>query len=82
MRHRPDSFVVGITYSEQIELLEDINSLNCDAMWSGDIERLQTLEKQVRTLIESKLESVREAVYDLCGEVSEALVKVATLNAK
>lgn len=82
MHHRPDSFVVGITYSEQIELLEDINSLNCDAMWSGDIERLQTLEKQVRTLIESKLESVREAVHDLCSEVSEALVKVAALNAK
>ena len=82
MHYRPDSFVVGITYSEQIELLEDINSLNFDAKRSGDIERLQTLEKQVYTLVESKLESVREAVHDLCGEVSEALVKVATLNAK
>lgn len=82
MRHRPDGFVVAITYSEQIELLEDINSLNCDAKRSGDIERLQTLEAQVRALVEGRLESVREAVYDLCGEVSEALVKVATLNAK
>lgn len=82
MRRRPDDFVVGITYSEQIELIEDINSLNFDANQSGDIERLQTLEKQVRTLVESKLESVREAVHDLCGEVSDALVKVATLKAE
>jgi len=68
-------FVASIIYSEMFELLYDINSLNCDAKRSGDIERLQTLEAQVRSLVESKLESVRDAVYDLCGEVSEALVK-------
>ena len=64
------------------ELLHDINSLNCDAKRSGDIERLQTLETQVHSLVESKLESVRESVHELCGEVGEALVKVATLKAE
>lgn len=81
-RTQPDGFVAGISYSEMVELLYDINHLNFDATQSGDIERLQTLEKQVRTLVESKLESVREAVHDLCGEVSDALVKVATLKAE
>ena len=81
-RTQPDGFVAGISYSKMFELLYDINSLNFEATQSGDIARLQTLETQVRTLVESKLESVRESVHELCGEVSEALMKVAALNAE
>ena len=81
-RLQSDSFVSSIYYSEMVELLYDINSLNCGAIRSGDIARLQTLETQVHALIESKLDSVRESVHELCGEVSEALMKVATLNAE
>ena len=81
-RTQPDGFVAGISYSEMVELLYDINHLNFDATQSGDIARLQTLETHVRALVESKLESVRETVHELCGEVSEALTKVAALNAE
>lgn len=81
-RIQPDDFVAGIPSSEMFDLLYDINSLNCDTTRSGDIERLQTLEARVHALVESKLESVRESVHELCGEVSEALVKVAALNAE
>ena len=80
-RTQPDGFVAGISYSEMFELLYDINRLNFDATQSGDIARLQTLETQAHALVESKLESVRESVHELCGEVSEALTKVAALNA-
>lgn len=81
-RIQPEGFVTGISYSEMVELLYDINSLNCDATQSGDIARLQTLETQVHALVESKFESVRESVHELCGEVSEVLMKVAALNAE
>ena len=81
-RIQPDGFVAGIPQSEMFDLLYDINSLNFNATHRGDIERLQVLEVQVRSLIESKLKSAREAVHELCGEVSEALMKVATLNAE
>lgn len=81
-RTQPDDFVAGIPSSEMFDLLYDINSLNCDATRSGDIARLQTLETHVRALVESKLESVRESVHELCGEVNEALTKVAALNAE
>lgn len=82
MRNKPKGFTVAISVLELIELLNEIKKLNWEAERSGDIARLYVLEAQVRALVESKLESVREAVHDLCGEVSEALVKVATLNAK
>ena len=81
-RLQSDSFVSSIYYSEMFELLYDINRLNCDATRSGDIARLQTLETQVHALVESKLETVRESVHELYSEVSEALTKVAALNAE
>lgn len=82
MRNKPEGFVVAISVHELIKLLNEIKKLNWEAERSGDIARLYVLEAQVRNLIESRVESVREAVYDLCHEVSEALVKVAALNAK
>lgn len=82
MRNKPEGFVVAISVLELIKLLNEISKLNWEADRCGDIARLQVLEAQVRNLIESRVESVREAVHDLCSEVSEALVKVATLNAK
>lgn len=80
MRNKPEGFVVAISVHEQIELLDEISELNWDAERCGDIARLQALEVQVRTLIENKAESAREAVYDLCGDIADALVRVAALN--
>lgn len=80
MRNKPDGFVVAISVLEQIELLNEISKLNWEAERCGDIVRLYALELQVRTLIENKAESVRDAVYDLCGDIADALVQVAALN--
>lgn len=80
MRNKPDDFVVAISVLELIELLNEIKKLNYKAEECGDIARLQALKMQVRTLIEDKAESVREAVYDLCGDIADALVQVAALN--
>ena len=80
MRNKPDDFIVAISVLELIELLNEIKKLNYKAEVCGDIARLGALEMQVRTLIEDKAESVRYAVYDLCGDIAEALVKVAALN--
>lgn len=80
MRNKPDGFVVAISVLEQIELLNEISKLNWEAEECGDIIRLYALEVQVRTLIENKAESVRDAVYDLCGDIADTLVQVAALN--
>ena len=80
MRNKPDGFVVAISVLELIELLNEIHKLNYKAKRCGDIARLGALEMQVRTLIEDKAESVRYAVYDLCGDIADTLVQVAALN--
>lgn len=80
MRNKPEGFVVAISVLELIELLNEIKKLNYKAEVCGDIARLGALEMQVRTLIEDKVESVRYAVYNLCGDIAEALVQVAALN--
>lgn len=80
MRNKPDGFVVAVSVLELIELLNEIDKLNYKAKRCGDIARIQALKMQVRTLIEDKAESVRYAVYDLCGDIAEALVQVAALN--
>lgn len=80
MRNKPDGFVVAISVHELIELLNEIEKLNWEAERCGDIARLYALEVQVRTLIEDKAESVRYAVYDLCGDIADTLVQVAALN--
>lgn len=80
MRNKPEGFVVAISVLELIKLLNEIEKLNYKAEVCGDIARLQALEMQVRTLIEDKAESVRYAVYDLCGDIADTLVQVASLN--